>query len=242
LKTTFTTLFISISSFLFAQQSYVTCNEIHYKQYTDVLSYPAEKCKEDFYTVKNFNEIPVKDTALIRRIKQQIASRAGTDFYHQLDLRSIIRSKVSASCNFIKYTFLYYFKIDSTFDYRFTLAYDEDGNLVGDPAFPSILQQPAFYKLAPICKSLDLLIADSTFSGFYPKLGMEKIKTIQLEYDTKLKNFVYKVYGVTRYNGTFGFNGYAIGWWYGKIIVADAQTGEKIRVEDYKERKSVFFK
>jgi hypothetical protein len=242
LKTLFTVLFISISSFLFAQQSYVTCNEIHYKQYTDVLSYPAAKCMEDLYSTKNFNEIPAKDTALIRGIKRQIASRAGADFYSHLDLRSIIRSRVSASCNFIKYTFLYYFKIDSTFDYRFTLAYDEDGNLVGDPAFPSILQQPGFYKLAPICNSLESLAADSMFSNFYPKFRMEKIKTIQLEYDMQLKNFVYKVYGVTRYNGTFGFNGYAIGWWYGKIIVANAQTGEKIRVEDYKERKSVFFK
>jgi hypothetical protein len=242
LKSTLILLFLPISSFLFAQQSYVTCNDIHYRQYTGTLSFPAEKCNVAFYTSKDFSELPIRDTILIRKIKNQIAGRAGTYFYNQLDLKAIIRSEPSAKCNFIKYTFLYYFKVDSTFGYRFVLAYDEGGDLVGDPAFPSIQERPSFYKLAPICHSLNALAADSTFVNFYPNYGMDRIKTIQLEYDAQLKDFVYKIYGVLRYKGKFGINGYAIGWWYGKIVVANAHTGEKIRVEDYKERKSIFLK
>lgn len=224
------------------KQSYVTCNEIHYKQYTDKWASPAEKCNTDFYTEKNSNEIPVKDTVLIKKIKKQIAARAGSYFYNQLDLKAIIRSNPTAKCNFIKYTFLYYFKIDSTFGYRFMLTYDEQGDLVGNPAFPAIQEHPGFYKLALICNSLDALVSDSTFVNFYPEYGMDKIKTVQLDYDVELRNFVYKIQGVSRYRNKFGINGYAIGWWYGKIIVANAQTGEKIRVDDYKEYKSIFFR
>lgn len=240
MKTALTAFFFSFSSVLFAQLSFVTCDETHYKQYLDKLSYAAEKCVVELYTPQRFHELPVKDTNLIRKIKAQLAIQAGAVFYDQLHLKAIIQSKPAATCNYIKYTFLYYFKIDSTFDYRFTVAYDEEANLVGDPGFPSIREQPGFYKLAPICNSLESLVSDSTFVHFYPKPGRGTIKTIQLEYDAQVKNLVYKIYGVTQYHGKFGINEKTVGWWYGKIIVANAQTGEKIRVDDYKEYK--FFK
>jgi hypothetical protein len=225
LKKTLTILFISISSLLFGQY-YVTCNG-RYGNTINQLSYKAERCKTDIYIAPLFDKIPAKDTVIITRIKKQVATRIGAPFYDQLELRSIIRSRPTATCGFIGYTFVYNFKFDSTFSYRFALAYDENGNPVGDDAFSFILEHPDFHKLAPICNALKLLLADGPFLE-------EDIRFIELEYDTLLHNFVYKIYSVTK-NSDWGFNGRRIGCARGKICVVNAQTGEKMRVEEYKD-------
>jgi hypothetical protein len=226
LKTILSFLFISISSLL-SGQYFVTCNGNLYSSNTNKLSYRAEKCKEDIYTKLYFDKIPASDTALITKIKKKVATHIGAPFYDQLELRSIISSRPDATCSYINYTLVYFFKFDSTFSYRFTPAFDESGNQVGDDAFPFILEHPDFHKLIPICNALKSLLAD----GPFPK---EDIRFIELEYDTLLQNFVYKIYSIPK-NSEWGFNGRRIGCAHGKISVVNAQTGEKIRIEDYKE-------
>jgi hypothetical protein len=226
LKTIITFLFISISSLLSAQY-YVTCKDKRYNNNTNKLSYKAEKCKEDMYTKFHFDKIPANDTAFITKIKKRVVARIGAPFYPQLELESIIRSKPSATCSYISYTFAYNFSFDSIFNYRFTLAFDENGNPVGDDAFPFLLEHPDFHKLIPICSSLKSILAN----GPFPE---EDIRFIELEYDTVLQHFIYKIYSIPR-NSDWGFNGRRIGCARGKICVVNAQTGEKIRTEDYKD-------
>lgn len=226
MKTILTSLFISISSLL-SGQYFVTCNGNRYSNNANKLNYKAEKCKEDRYKKFQFDKIPASDTALITKIKKRVTTRIGDHFSDQLELESIIRSRPSAICNYINYTFLYNFQFDSTFSYRFMLPYDESGNQVGNDAFSFILEHPDFRKLLPICNALKSLLAD----GPFPE---EDIRFIELEYDALLQNFVYKIYSVTK-NSDWGFNGRRIGCAHGKINVVNAQTGEKIRTVDYKD-------
>ncbi|MES2140021.1 MAG: hypothetical protein V4511_09955 [Bacteroidota bacterium] len=246
LKSKLTFFLFCFSSLLFSQQSRLSCNGFKFEQYSGAWPAKIWDCRVRYYhyTLNNWNKLHTKDTATVNKIKQQIFTRAGKEFHDQLELVDLIVSRQTPKCNNIKYTFRYVFKIDSTFRYRFSLDYDKEGNLIGDNAFPSINKNPGFYKLSSVCPSIDSLVNDTSFTNFYNKFKNDlrfAITKVQLDYDKESSSFVYKIYGITMYEGDFR-NGGGMGWWNGKLIIINAQTGRKIRTENYKEYKYTVFR
>jgi hypothetical protein len=235
LKIRLTIILISFSFVLFGQKSSLICSGRQYKQYSGAWFDQGQNCKNEYYGSSRQIDLPSKDTSVINKIKAQISNRAGADFYRQLDLMAVIISKTSKKCNNIKYTFRYVYKIDSTFCYRFSLTFDNEGNLIGNNAFPSIKENPDFYKLSSVCNSIENLTTDTSFTNFYVKFKNNfkyAIEKVVLDYDNESKIFVYKIYGTTlTENSLLGDK------WNGKFVVVNAQTGEKIRIENYSEYK-----
>ncbi|MDP1744552.1 MAG: hypothetical protein Q8L90_03180 [Bacteroidota bacterium] len=241
LRIKLTIILISCSFVLLGQKSSLICNGRQYEQYSGAWFDQGQNCKNEYYDSNRLIDLPSKDTSVINKIKEQLTIRAGKDFYRQFDLIAIIISKPSIKCNNIKYTFRYIYKVDTTFCYRFSLTYDKEGNLIGNNAFPSVKENSDFFKLSSACNSIDNLTTDTSFTSFYMKFKnnfKDAIDKVLLDYDTKSEKLVYKIYGITLAESK-DFESGLMGSWNGKLVVIDAQTGEKIRTENYKEYKRV---
>ena len=76
------------------------------------------------------------------------------------------------------------------------------------------------------------------FVSFYNKTKPDIIEKIQLDFDKESNSFIYKIYGRLLFDGDFANKRCVTGWWYGKIIIVNSETGKLLRCEDYKIYKS----
>ncbi|NVO12279.1 MAG: hypothetical protein HXX16_20145 [Bacteroidales bacterium] len=262
-------LLVLISSQSFGQEKYFYCKNKLYSIPSWSWSEPNESCDNfrlDFYTDSlNFNEIPLNDRIIIDRTKEYIIQRGGKEFYNNLTLKYVLITKRPKKCDNRKYTLRYLFPIDSIFSYKFSITLDKYGNLLSDHLFPNISSNKDILYIIDHCQATEIAMGDSTFlkafwnSGISSyirdeksgnNLNIEPLSQIEFSYDKERNIWTWDLYTESSFKSGYThdakFKDNLIGScqsgeWIGKKIIINAHNSEIIKVEDYKEFKSVLY-
>jgi hypothetical protein len=219
---------------------------------------PIQSCDKfnyDFYSnTVNFKDIPSTDSLVIEKIKFSLKERGGQDFYSRLILQSVIISKRPKKCEGRKYTLRYIFPLDTIFYHRFSLTYDIDGNLLSDHKFPDYATNKNILTFINYCQAIELAISDTTFNKAYNHPGHVRsrkdektgewikigdLPKMELGYDKGSNVWTWALYTETVFDGEKGDQRCVTGTWTGKKITINAQDSTIMKVEDYKEFKTV---
>ncbi len=229
-------LFILITTQLVAQKpssSTIQCDDTSYTERRGAwrLNLPKD-CKYTTYT-NNFQEILSKHLSVIETIESSIIERGGEDFYKRLMLISIDLTNNPKKCSDVSYVLRYVLKIKDAFNYRFSIYFDENGNNLSPYGFPDASESPDFFSLVNACDFVEVAKKDSVFIDFYEKKSHKSVENISLVYDSESDSFLYSINGRfilgKKQNTDSG-----AGWWYGRNVLFNAVSGEKVRTDKTK--------
>lgn len=221
---------------------------------------PIQRCDKfnyDFYSnTENFKDIPFTDSLVIEKIKLSLRKRGGQEFYDRLILENVIISKRPQKCEGRKYTLRYIFPLDSLYYYHFSVTYDIDGNLLSEQKFPDYATNKNILTFINYCQAIELATSDTIFNKAYTNPGHERLRIddekgvwqkigdlpkMELGYDISSNTWTWTLYSETVFEGEIGDQHCVSGTWTGKKIIINAQDNTIMKVEDYKQFKSVSY-